>query len=547
MLETYETKRSWVTQRLANRFPPWSRLRQLSQSYGQMMLEPMGRELENWYWWENYNLGNHLVNTSDLNQIQGIRRLSLPPSFNFRTRSDSDSLVYLPPSLVKAFAGEEEYSLTQAYENKLEDFWYGIPSRVDAAGESHSYFPIVPQTTVASLSSVAPKNISVPGKLFITLANNGASVKNYHGIIARSSIELVGRDIYGSKVRERVFFTFNGTVITKRGWSEIETIETNYIDETATVRVDWLPVGNDAIFDPSGLSISTSREKFRFFSLNHRGNRSFVQHLKFSASDFNSVQDGDDSKDPDYEVELLRENGNMLIGANWLSQWPNRRWLVVTEGSHAHFYPTAIPSPDLSPLARRTTDPILQIETDKEWCYPTETVTLDYNLKRPFWQVLRTRWSVEKPDGSIFGINPEGQEVTYSESGWVDNEAAARFDQVGFQGETVDYNLSSRGRYIFFLEAIIKNPLDGVDKPAFRQLDAKVVSSAALNAEASVQLPVSVGTSAYLTFDSYGRPWSVSDTGTAHRLQFHYDKYLVDFDNKVILTREDYDYLEVDA
>jgi hypothetical protein len=512
-----------------------------------MMLEPIGRELENWYWWENYNLGNNLVNTSDLSQLQGVRRLSLPPTFNFRTRHDSDSLVYLPPTSVKGVVGETEYSLTQAYNNKLEDFWYGLPSRISAAGESYTYYAIIPPIQVSNLSSVAPKTIPVPGKLFVTISNNGSSVKNYHGTIARSAVELVGRDIYGLKARERILFTFNGSILTKRSWSEIETVETHYIDDTANIQVDWLPVGNSHIFDSGGLSISTSREKFRFFSLNHRGNRSFVQHLRFSASDFNTVQDGNDTKDAEYEVELLRSNGNVLRGAGWLAQWPHRRWLTVTEGSHVHFYPTSIPYPNLEPLAKRSSDPILQIETDKEWYYPTETVTLDYNVKHPFWQVLRTRWSVETPDGNIFGINASGQEITYSNSGWVDNEGAARFDKVGFQGETIDYPLSSRGRYVFYLESIVKNPLDGVDVAPFSQLDVKVVTSSSLTAEASVELPVSVGTSAYFTFDSYGRPWSISDAGTAHRVQFHFDKYLVDFDNKVVLTQEDYDYLEVDA
>ena len=32
MLKTLETRRAWVTQRMANRYPPWAKVRKLAQS-----------------------------------------------------------------------------------------------------------------------------------------------------------------------------------------------------------------------------------------------------------------------------------------------------------------------------------------------------------------------------------------------------------------------------------------------------------------------------------------------------------------------------------
>jgi len=144
MLEPYQTKRSWVTQRLANRFPPWARLRKYAQSYGQQMLEPFGRELENAFWWETYNLNNQILNMADLSQISEVRRLSLPSNYSFRTRHDSDSTVFLPLTAATGVLSDgTTVSLTHAYNNSLESFWYGVPSRIADSGESVTYLSVI--------------------------------------------------------------------------------------------------------------------------------------------------------------------------------------------------------------------------------------------------------------------------------------------------------------------------------------------------------------------------------------------------------------------
>jgi len=547
MLRVLEGKRSWVTQRLANRFPPWSRLRQLAQSVGQQVLEPLGREAENSYWWANYNLGNYLLNTSDPNQLQRLRKLALPPSFDFRTREESDSVLYLTPTSVRAQLADESWvTLTQAADNSLEEFWYDPPDAITAAGESYTYAAVLPQRVVSALGTVTTNSPSVPGRLFVTLSNNGSSMKNYLHTIVRSSVEIRGRDIHGLEAKERIYFAYNGTVVTKLAWSEIEQVSTEYVDDSAFLQIDWLSVGQRTPMDNMGLHVTKDREKFRFFELGTGTYASTLRHMTFAASDFITVQEGSDEKEPLLEAELLDNNGAAIDNAVSLSLWPHRRWVTVTDGTNLHFFLPDLETPDLSVMKERTTEPVLQISVDNEWSFRGETITLDYLLKRPFVQVFRIRWSVLKPDGTKVGLNASGEEIAYSESGWVRNLSNINFGKSGFSGDPIEYTLPATGSYVFYLEATIDDRLTTKVDP-IEQTDVWIVQAAGNAAIASVSIPVSAGTASSVGFDTYGQPWIINDSGVAHRLQFRYDKYLVDFISKLIYVREDYNFLEVTA
>jgi hypothetical protein len=547
MLEVFDNRRSWVTQRLANRLPPWSKARKLAQSVFQQLLEPIGQDMEDAYWWANYNVGNYLLNTSDTNQLSGLYRLNLPPTFEWETRHDADSVIYLTPTSVRGNTSSGWITLTQAENNSLEEFWYGVPTRISYAGESYQYLPVLPTTAVTALSSASLVYPSVPGKLWITLSNNGSSVKNYKGRVVRSYVELTGRDIYGIENSEIIYFGFNGTVQTKLAWSEISSVTTNYIDDVSYLRIDWLDVGRTDYIDYNGLYVSRDREKLRFFSLADQSYGSALQYKVFSADNLVLVEDGEDVKHAEYEVELVDTSG-ANINALSLCPWPKRRWIVVADGSDLHFFVPALKSETLESISEGTVEAVVQIELAEEWSYKGATVTLDYNMKRPFVRVLRTRWSVEKPDGTRVGISPDGSEITYSSSGWVTHPEGTIFNKVGFQGDYIDYTLTSRGRYVFYLESMITDLLsrEGQTKPT-EHTDVRILHSSYDTAEASLTLPTSVGTGSTITFDPYNRPWIINSAGTAYRLNFHYDKYLADFAGKAVIVREEYTNLEVEA
>jgi hypothetical protein len=171
------------------------------------------------------------------------------------------------------------------------------------------------------------------------------------------------------------------------------------------------------------------------------------------------------------------------------------------------------------------------------------------NLKKPFTKVLRSRWSVLKPNGSRVGISETGSEVTYSSSGWVTHTYGTNFKKIGLQSNIIDYTLTDKGRYVFYLESTIVDMKGEVrhGKESTEQTDIKVIHSSYDTAQASLTTPVSLGTLSNVCFDSYHRPWIINSAGVAHRLVFHHDVYLADYANNAIYFSENYDSVEVEA
>jgi len=547
MLESIKNRRAWITQRLANRFPPWSRIRKLAQSVGQQLLEPMGRDLEEVYWWANYNLGNYLLNSSDLQQLEGLSRLSLPITFEWRTYQYPDSVVYLAPTSIRGQLDGTWITLNQAQANSLEEFWYGIPTRIELSEDSFSYYPVLSSTLVADLSSGILVSPAQPGKLWITLSDNGNATKSYMGTKVKASVTLTGRDIHLREATEKVYFGFNGTVQTRLAWSEIYSIETSYIDSTASLRIDWLSVGQTEYLDFFGLNVCADREKFRFWYLDSRSFGSSLKQLVFSADDLTLVEEGHDYKHAIYETQLLDSAGSNINGVS-LSPWPRRKFVIVTDGSYLHFY---VPSPrveNMENISKATTEAVIQLELEKEYVTQGDTILIDYNMKRPFFRVLRTRLSVQKPDGTRVCITANGSEIPFSSSGWVEHLEGSIFRKLGYQENGISYTISDKGAYTFFLESIIADTLttESQSRPIFHT-DVRILSSSYDNALASLLLPVSVGTVNSIAFDSYQQPWVINGNGVAYKLEFHYDLYLADFQNKLLIFRESYSNIEVDA
>jgi hypothetical protein len=220
--------------------------------------------------------------------------------------------------------------------------------------------------------------------------------------------------------------------------------------------------------------------------------------------------------------------------------------VVVSDEDSLHFFSPDPALPDLSGVTERDSEPVLQIYCEQEWAAPGDTITLDYNLKRPFIKVSRFRWAVTKPNGAKVGLREDGSEVTYGASGWIENLEETRYSKIGISSAPIEYTLSSRGTYKFSLEATCQDRVrDTIDATDLTDVFvAQAASSTALN---SITLPASVGTVSYFAFDSYGQPWTISASNVATRLNFHYDTYLADFVNKIIYVREPFVSLDVEA
>lgn len=545
MLNSFKNRRSWLTQRLANRYPPWSAVRDNPHSIGQQIFNHLAKELEDNYWQIHYNLNNRFLLSCDLQQIENLNRLALPSTFEFDKTEKPIGTIYKEPTTVSGKLSTGTWvTLSLANRNSLREFQYGTPTRISVSSESLTYTPVIPETQVSGLSSISPGAIGKPGKLWITISGNSSMIQRYRGQINRAAITLTGWDVFGRELKEKVVFTYNGKFKTQHEWEEIDTVATEYIDDDATIRIDWLPIGDSDHIDTSGLAIDRYGEKFRFMDLWSQSFGSTLRFLSFYPKDFFTVQQGNDTKDADFEQELLDSSGSNISG-NWMCLWPNRFYTVTTDGSYLHFhYPEPV-IPDLNYTSEKSPEAVLKISLEKNYGIKNEIIYIDTNMTRPFWRVLKTRLSVVKPNGTRVGLAADGSEITYSDSAWITHTAGATNRKVGYEKNIVEYTPTATGQYTFYLESMIKNSLKREDHNPVVQTDVAIYSTAGNTALSSVELPVTVGIVSYIAFDGYGQPWVINTSGTAYRLNFHYDYYLVNFNNKEIILREEYDEVSV--
>lgn len=544
MLSSFKNRRSWLTQRLANRYPPWSAVRTNPHSIGQQIINHPAKELEDGYWQVNYNLNNRFLLSCDLQEIENLNRLVLPNTFEFEKNERPTGTIYKEPtSVIATLSDSSTVNVSLAVDNSLREFWYGSPTRASVA-ESLTYQPILPETTASGLSSVVPGAISNPGKLWLTLSGNSSMIQRYKGQINRAAVVLEGYDVFGKELKEKVIFTYNGKFKTQYEWEEITGIRTEYIDDSATIRIDWLPIGSSDHIDTNGLNIDRHGEKFRFFSIWEHSFGTALRFMSFYPKDFFTVQQGNDTKDINLEQELLDASGSN-INASWLCNWPNRFYTVSTDGSYLHFhYPEPV-LPDMTYISDKSPEAVLKLFLEKNSGVKNEIIYVDTNMTRPFWRVLKTRLSVIKPDGTRVGVSPDGSEIAFSDSGWVINNSGAVNRKTGYEQNVVEYTPTETGQYTFYLESMIKNSLQKADFEPIIQTDVSIYSTEGNTALSSVELPVSVGVVDYVAFDSYGQPWVINTSGTAYRLNFHYDYYLVNFNNKELIFREEYESVAV--
>ena len=547
MLEASKKRRSYITQRIANRFPPWSRLRETSQSVGQQLLEPTGLELEELYWQTNYDLYNYILLTSDLNQLCNMEKLQLPSSFEWRTVNHADQKVFLEPTDITATTSSgETLTLEQAQNNSVEDLWFGAPTRVTSTDDYYPSYEIpFGPTQVQNLSTATAYSLPFETRLFVTVIGNSSFARVYSGHSYFSNVEIRGSDAHGNKIEEKIYFTWNGTRQTKNSWSEIDSVLGFFLDDECYIRIDWLPIAINDFQDLSGLHVTDKREKLRFFSFTNQSFGAALEHKTFGAIDLSLVEEGDDEKEVVQSIELLDEDGNNY-DARSLTTFPKRKWLVLNDGSNIHFHLPNVVIPDLTETADRSAEPIAQIYVEDNCFARGDTIYFDLKTSRPFWRVIRHRWSLLKPDGSKVGLNESGDEITYSSSGWILNRDGMRFNTVGLSNVAIPYTFSTSGKYVLYLESTIRNITEEASTP-INHTDVLVINIPVDTAEVSIALPPGLGVCAYFTFDSFGRPWCVSISGETRRVELNFDKYVVDYFLNTIYFREDYETVEVTA
>jgi len=230
---------SWMTQRLANRAPEWTKARMWSWSTLQQMLNPIGADLERVHKQLVEERNNIFLSSTDINLIDRLYSVELGVGMEFTNNGEHDGIPVFEQPTVYADISDVEYQLTIAANNDIESLSYTtIPSRLTDGSESYEYVEVIPRTDIQDLSSTTPNDIVINGHLYITIRDNSTWELRARNNIYYSKVYIRGITRKGTEVEEAVPIRFNGTFKTINQWQSVTQVFVSYMDDTAQITVE---------------------------------------------------------------------------------------------------------------------------------------------------------------------------------------------------------------------------------------------------------------------------------------------------------------------
>ena len=218
--------------------------------------------------------------------------------------------------------------------------------------------------------------------------------------------------------------------------------------------------------------------------------------------------------------------GRFIDFKKLISAFSNRVW--VCSSNRLYLFDTDMYYPSMRQMAKKQYDSITSIDPDSYHKVLNDEVELSYLFRRPIKEVARHRVSVKNPSGTRNGIvNSTLVSITsdFWRYGQVDEREMSRPDIL---------QLSIRGDYIFTLETIFVDGTNAIDE-AIVSVESK---------KALVEFNLSF-TAVGLSFDSDQKLWILDSANIKHRIDLAYDMMLIDYDQKIIYFREQYEDIKV--
>lgn len=531
---------SWMTQRLANRAPEYTHARQSSTSVLQQVLNPIGQEMQRVSQQLTEERNNMFLSSCNVDLLSAISYLELGIGMEFQKDSYVDGTYLFKEPTVYGTLSETEYELTISQKNDIETLMYtALPSRIEDGETKYNYQEVIPRDTVANLAGLAPAAFPLPGHLFISIFNN--TTWEYRGVemIYYPKIHITGRTRKGTDITEAIPFLYNGTFKTINQWESVSDIFVSYMDDTAEIAVECLPFAQDSFIDVKNVIVPASGyENFKFVKLGDRVWGSSVISEGFSAETLSDIQLGFNSKETEYEIELLDSTG-ANINANALAIRDTSPYLYVIDDDNLYVYNPIMAFPDATALEAESTNTKMNL-TSERWVYARDeeavinTDTLDVSTVP--WQ---HRWILKDPNGDEWYLGKDGSKWPLTTDAWIDNN---KWDNGYWDEKRLTFVLDLVGTYILSIEC--RYAVDGaVDDNIL--VTRHLLNVPAIRPEQTLELPAALKASTDIMFDSDGKLWLKDSIDDIKLLNLFYDYYIVDYDGKAVWFREDYSEVRV--
>lgn len=519
---------------MINAFPEWSDARSDEQSLAFQVTNVMGVPLQKLDE-QLLKIGrNYFLTTANLDEIDLVYKFELPLSFQFQTDETDPSFTVNVEPTVSGLIGNIWYTVSGTARNDIESFWYdSVPSRMSSTvTESGNHIVLSGVDLDTTPFSTFDNDPHIPGRLLVTISGGSQFLSIENNQPARGMVILEGVTRKGTEESETLIFLYNDTKQTVKEWKELTSASVFGITpDTAVLSIRSAEFNFGPYRDFYNLEWSVGNEKIDTFwnvGVSAQGTYTLDQ-IRYVSDQFDNLLAGLTEKEVVRSTEILTSSGTVFTPLDLAVQpFSNKVW--VCSSDKLFLFDTDMHYPSMRQMAKKQYDSITSIDPDGYHKVLDDEVELSYLFRRPIKEVARHRVSVKNPSGTRNGIL-NSTLVSITSDFW-------RYGQVSERemGKSDILQLTIRGDYVFTLETIF---VDGTNA-----IDEVVVSVESKEALAEFDLDF---TAVGLSFDSDQKLWVLDNAGIKHRIDLAYDIMLVDYDQKVIYFREQYEDIEVIA
>ena len=520
----------FLTQRLANNFPLWTKLRSDPSSFGQRFYSTAAESFE--------SARADLVKTKELVRIlpfclepEDIYSIQLSTEDEFRITRTLGKLSITYPTTIDGVVGLNIYSLDRV--EQVEDLFYSLPERLSVA-------PIVLTTDFILWQSTAPtvyKDIAKAERLHITVDNSAnyktRSLDSEFG--GHSGVLLKGEDENYIEFEEYVEVRDDGCFLTREIYKNLLEVSFDGFDGDVTITLGG--PNREYEEDIFRVAVLPEMEGPLRYTLENHGGENYLKVFTPIYLEGKEYRRDDGIDEPNEEIiaisRLLDSVGSPYGAIDHAISPYDSRFYVLGDNGVVHIY-----EPGLSEFIPPATQESYQTYIELVPLY--NRVSLNETLSIFTWfrvmraPVSKVRIKKVAPDGTIAYLQanltwagasyyfPNSGDTVLPENSWTDKTFSVLFDQLG--------------QWELYLEV------------SFIGLQGEVFTSQTsimcefTTAEVSIDTGIVNPVGMYFSHDG---SLCITTAAGIYPVTFHSDVYYADTDRQRIFMKEQYDEVEV--
>lgn len=531
-------KKSKVTRELVNTFPEWSRVRKDETSIGFQLLNAIAQPMERMDKELIRMRANYYLVTANLDEIDILYKVQLPASFSFDENNDDPTEVIPVAPTVSGLWDGTWYAVGEAEDNDLQSFWYDtVPNRYSLGRSIDTIGDELVDTTVSGLPvSGVWEHHTGGGHVWVETVG-GTEYLTFEGQkVHRGRIILKGRTRKGSYEEETLIFPWDMKQRTMKEWDKIYDVDAYDIEPEVLVQVRSADFNQGPYLSPWNTRFSENRKKVdEFWDLGEVSGYCTLDRVEYITDEWQQLVLGFSDKESKEKWELLDEELNNISGVDVaLQPFQERAWVVTADAMLYCFDTCEMMASGLDRIKDKTAGSHVQLEIEDQHIIRDETITFMPWHARPLKEIRKYRVWYETPSGTKYGLKDKVS-VPYTSDFWVrgsDTITRSVENHISFQA-------TERGEYLIVLEAEFLDGETHTEKSLVRVNYKLPLTQLDLSSDIPEEC---LG----IDFDSDQHLWVKTVSGY-HEINLHYDKMLIDYNNKTIYFREEYDSVEVDS